>query len=97
MATKEYLLWSVLAACGGIAKFLAGRLDIDAPLLTTRRFLFLIAANIFVSGFSGLMGSLMVSLISPDPTFQAVSAGVFGFMGAKGIEMLSEKINNKII
>lgn len=93
---SDLVTWGLLAGFGGVARFLVGRLEPSATQLTRSKFWFLAMANIFVSAFAGIMGALLMSAITPDPTIQFAAAGVFGFMGQKGLETLSEKLTSKL-
>jgi hypothetical protein len=95
--TNETETWALLAAAGGVARFLSTRIAPEAEPITKAKFAFLMIANILVSGFSGLMGALVASAMTEDATWHFVSAGVFGFLGAKGIEILSDKLNSKLV
>ena len=92
----DVLIWALLASMGGVARFLSMLLNSDSPPISVRRISFMLGANVFVSGFSGLMGALMMSIVTPDANWHFVSAGVFGFLGAKGLEIIADKISKKI-
>lgn len=92
----NFATWGIFAGFAGIAKFLSSRMDENAPELSRARFKFLVIANIFVSAFSGIMGALIASSISDSHTFIDACAGVFGFLGARGIEILGDKLSQKI-
>lgn len=99
MSNKEqltnFIIWGILAGAGGLARFLTSRMEEAALPIAKGRFFFLLAANVLVSGFSGLMGALLMSVVTPEQTWHFVSAGVFGFGGAKALEMLSDKLSQK--
>lgn len=92
----EIIVFALLAAAGGIAKFLSSRLDATAHPLGLQKFIFLFCANAFVSGFSGTMGALLMEQITHEQTLHHAAAGLFGFMGARGLEILSIKLSNKL-
>lgn len=92
----ELTIWASLASAGGLARFLTIRLDPSALPMTTGKFIFHMLANIFVSGFAGMMGALVMAQITPEGSLQYAAAGVFGFMGVKGLDVLSDKMTNKI-
>jgi len=87
--------WALLAFMGGAAKFVATTLA-SKEKLTFRRFMVLICGNVFVSGFGGIMGALIFSTISQDPTMQAIAAGVFGYLGTQGLETITTIYKKKI-
>lgn len=93
---NDILMWLLLAMGGGGARFLSDRMAADAPIISRGKFIFLGLANLFVSGFSGIMGVLMIGTVTPEPTLHGAAAGIFGFAGVKGIEMLSQKLSDKI-
>lgn len=92
----DLTVWATLAGAGGLARFLTIRLDPDAQPMAVGNFFFQMLANIFVSGFAGMMGALVMAQITPEGSLQYAAAGVFGFMGVKGLDILSEKMTNKI-
>ena len=61
--------------------------------MTIRRFLMLILANMFVSGFCGLMGALFFSTFSTDWVWQSIAAGVFGFVGVQSLDIITLTMN----
>ncbi len=93
---QDLVTWAILAGSGGLAKFLSTRLDPNAPILTRGRFIFMAIANICVSGFSGILGALMMSGVAPDTILVPAAAGVFGFAGIRGLEVMLDKLSNKI-
>jgi hypothetical protein len=92
----DLIIWASLAGLGGLARFLTERLNPNASELTRKKFIFFMCANMFVSGFSGLMGALIMAQITDVDSVQFASAGIFGFGGARALEMLAEKLNNRI-
>lgn len=100
MPTKETLFqlisWGLVASIGGFARFLAGRLEKDAEKLSKGNFCFQLFANVCVSGFSGLMGAMMMSMVTNIEMWHFSAAGIFGFLGVRGLEMLADKINQKL-
>lgn len=100
MPTKETLLqlltWGFVASIGGVARFLAGRLEKEAEKLSKGAFCFQLFANVCVSGFSGLMGAMVMSMVTTIEMWHFSAAGIFGFLGVKGLEMLADKINQRI-
>jgi hypothetical protein len=91
----KLLSWGVLAGMGGAVKFISASLK-NRDALSPRRFLMLLAANVFISGFSGLMGALVFSTLSPDRTWQLVAAGVGGYMGTLLLDSLALTMSRKM-
>lgn len=87
--------WGVLAGMGGAVKFISVSLR-SKDKMTPQRFLLLLAANVFISGFSGLMGALVFSTLSPDRTWQLVAAGVGGYMGTLLLDSLALSMSKKM-
>lgn len=86
--------FGVLAGMGGATKFISTSLK-STEKMSNRRFLVLLIANVFISGFSGLMGALMFSTVSPDITLQSVAAGIFGYIGAQGLDIIALTMQKK--
>lgn len=93
---SDLAMWAALAGFGGLARFLVSRMESTAPVLTRAKWWGMAFANITISSFSGIMGALVASGISESSAFVAAVAGTFGFMGAKGLEMLADKLSSKL-
>lgn len=89
-------IWSVLAAMGGITRFLTSRLSADAVPLSRQQLLFQLAANGAISWFAGIMAGMLFTAMGLDAHFAYGAAGVFGFMGAEGLKTLAEKYTTKV-
>ena len=91
----KYVLWALLAGAGGAVKFVSAALRNNATM-SAKRFLALLTANVFISGFAGLIGALVFSLISPEPALQAIAAGIFGYLGTQGLDIIALTMSKKI-
>lgn len=91
----DLAIWATIAGMGGAARFLTQRLAADALPLTMGRTIFQLSANCFISGFSGFMGALLMSAFSPEPKWVWAAAGIFGYLGPAGMDILADKISKK--
>ena len=89
------MVWGVLAGIGGAAKYISTVIR-SAETISNRRFLLLLFANIFVSSFSGLMGGLLMTTVSADPTWSFIASGLFGYLGTQGLDVLLSALKKKI-
>jgi len=87
--------WGLLAGMGGAVKFISVTLK-NKDRMSPQRFLLLLSANVFISGFSGLMGALVFSTLSPDRTWQLVAAGVGGYLGTQLLDVLALAMSRKM-
>lgn len=83
--------WLLFAGFGGAVRFVGERLKHNDPKWRGRDF-FLLLGNAFISGFSGLLGALVLSRITEDYVYQLVAAGMFGYFGTAGIERISNYV-----
>lgn len=84
----RFLVWAFLAGMGGAVKFVSASLR-ESTVMSPRRFLLLLGANVLISGFSGLMGALLLSTITPDHNFHLIAAGMFGYLGTQGLDIIA--------
>src|SRR4051794_33031002 len=84
----KLLTFGTLAGMGGAVKFISVALR-TKDVMSPQRFLLLLGANVFISGFSGLMGALVFSSLSTDLTAQMVAAGVGGYLGTQLLDVLA--------
>lgn len=91
----KLLSWGVLAGAGGAVKFVSASLK-SKDAMGPRRFLVLLTANVFISGFSGLIMALVFSTLSPDHTWQLVAAGVGGYAGTQILDVLALTMSRKM-
>jgi len=91
----QMVAFGVLAGMGGATKFVSVALKSREPM-SMRRFGTLLAANVLVSGFSGLIGALWFSTLTPDRTLQLVAAGVFGYAGPQMLDLLVLTMQRKV-
>lgn len=87
-------LWTSLAAVGGMVRFVAKAM-LDDKVHSPSRFCLFLAGNCFVSGFSGLMGALAASEITSDWTARFFVAGIFGYLGIEGLEIVAKMVKAK--
>lgn len=83
-------LYTILAACGGGARYLQGYIRGEA--FSPRMFL----ANVVMSGFAGLMFALTARSMSFPPETIYVAAGIGGFMGTSALEFLASLIKSRM-
>jgi len=86
--------WIALACTGGMVRYVSKRLESKEKFAPLRDLLFILA-NGLISGFSGLMGALVVSTVTEDHVYHLVAAGVFGYYGTQGIERASVYLMNR--
>lgn len=82
------LVWAFLAGLGGAVKFVSASLR-DGSYMSPRRFILLLGANVLISGFSGLMGALLLSTITQDHNVHLIAAGMFGYLGTQGLDIIA--------
>jgi hypothetical protein len=95
ISTRTVILCLLLASLGGAVKYIAAVLKSPEPV-TNRRFWWLLAANMFVSSFCGLMGVLLVSAVTADPAWHGLTAGMFGYLGTSALDMVMFAMRKKI-
>src|SRR3954471_19084954 len=91
----KIISWGVLASAGGAVKFLAVTLK-KGNFMSARRFLFLLLANVFISGFSGLMGALVFSTFTADHVWQLIASGIGGYLGTSLLDVLALTMTKKL-
>jgi hypothetical protein len=91
----KILSWGLLASAGGAVKFLAAMLRTPEKM-SAKRFLFLLGANVCISGFSGLIFALLFSTLSPDRTWQLIAAGIGGYLGTQLLDIIALTMTKKI-
>lgn len=91
----KIISWGFLASAGGAVKFIAATLK-KGTFMSGRRFLFLLGANVLISGFSGLMGALVFSTFTADHTWQLIAAGVGGYLGTTLLDVIALTLTKKI-
>lgn len=88
------LEWLVLAGVGGAVRFVGERMKTSDPKFGSKDLLLLIG-NAFISGFSGLLGALLISTLTEDQVYHLIASGVFGYFGTAGIERIGNYVMNK--
>ncbi len=91
----KVIWWGSLAGVGGAVKFISAALK-DPSIMSSPRFFILLGANVFISGFSGLMGALLFATISPDHNLQLIAAGIFGYLGTQGLDIVALTMSKKV-
>jgi len=87
--------WTLLGAFGGIVKVLVQLLGM--PKLPSKgNILWLLLANSFVSGFSGFMGAVLATQITPNDHIHVIAAGISGYLGVAALDMFSDWFRNRI-
>lgn len=87
------LVWTVLGIFGGIARIF-GKWS-ETPPESFRAGAFVLALNIFISGFSGFMGATIATQITSNDQLHVIFAGVFGYLGVNGLDYLSNWVKDK--
>lgn len=87
--------WALLGGVGGAAKVLVQLLGME-KLPTKMGIFWLLIANIFVSAFSGFLGAVIASGITPNDDLHIVSAGIAGYMGVAALDLFSGWFKNKL-
>lgn len=84
------IVFVTLAAIGGVARYLSRFLDGEKFSLS------MLVANLFVSGFSGLMFALFGRSMGMSVEVQWVLSGVGGFMSTEALKYIAKKIKKDI-
>ncbi len=92
---EKMLLWAFLAGAGGAVKFIGGMLR-SPENISRRRFVAMLVANMVISGFAGLIGALLMSTVTPDPTWQNIAAGIIGYLGTQGLDLIALGVQRKL-
>jgi hypothetical protein len=87
--------WLMLAGLGGAVKYTSTVIR-GAERISHRRFLGLLCANIFISSFCGLIGTLLVSTISRSWEWHGIAAGTFGYLGTQGLDVIILTLRKKV-
>jgi hypothetical protein len=87
--------WTFLGALGGGTKVFVQLLSMN-KLPSKTHILWLLMANAFVSGFSGFMGAVIISQITPKDDLHIISAGISGYLGVAALDLFSEWFKKKI-
>ncbi len=90
----QVFYWTLLASVGGAAKYFVSSLK--TPVRDMRHFITLLLINVFISGFSGLMGALVVSTITTDVQWHLIASGIFGYLGTQGLDIIMLLLQKKI-
>lgn len=88
------LVWVVLGSAGGAAKVFTQLLAMQ-KLPTKTSILWLLAANMFVSGFAGFLGAVMATNFTADDNIHVAVAGITGYMGVAALDFFSLWLKNK--
>lgn len=88
--------FGIMAGMGGAAKFVSVVVK-SKEKMTTRRFLLSMSANIFVSGFTGVVAMLIVSTMTDDVAIQGAAAGVFGWSGAITLDIIALTMQKRFL
>ena len=94
-ATPTGTEWAALGAFGGVVRVIVTLLkekQVPPPL----KIFWLVVANGLVSGFSGFLGAITMSLITPNDNLHVIAAGIFGWLGVSGLDYLSDVVRKKI-
>jgi fluoride ion exporter CrcB/FEX len=83
------VLFVILAAIGGISRYLSNYVNGERFRLS------MLIANLFVSGFAGLMFALFARSFGLSIELQWISSGVGGFMGTEAVKFIVQKIKRQ--
>jgi len=89
------LIWAALGSAGGAAKVFTQLLAME-KLPTKTTIFWLLAANMFVSGFAGFLGAVMATNFTTDNNIHVAVAGIAGYMGVAALDFFSLWLKNKI-
>lgn len=89
------LKWIFLGIVGGVAKVFVQLNSMD-KYPTPLRIVALVGMNAFVSGFSGFMGAVLISTLTPNDDYHVFAAGIAGYMGVSALEYFTNILKNKI-
>lgn len=92
---EQFIGWALLAAFGGAVKYISAVLRTNT-LVSNRRFVMLLIANVFISSFCGLMGGLLLTTLTDNITWQYLSCGIFGYLGTQGLDIIVLILKKKI-
>lgn len=85
------IIYTIIAAAGGLARYLNGYTENGVPFKFS-----VFAASAFVAGFSGLMFALVGDSLSMPNPIPHIMAGVGGFFGEQTMKFVMEYVNKKI-
>jgi len=88
------LVWVALGSAGGAAKVFTQLLAME-KLPTKATIFWLLAANMFVSGFAGLLGAILATNFTADDNIHVAVAGITGYMGVAALDFFSLWLKNK--
>ena len=92
---EKVIGWGVLAGMGGAVKYVSIVLK-STERIVIRRFLALSIGNTFVSSFCGIIGGLFVSAMDWSRTWQFAAAGIIGYLGPQGLDIIILSVKKKI-
>lgn len=87
-------IWLGLGAIGGIVRVFFNYLN-EPEKPTLGKFLVIVAMNMVISGFSGFIGAIFGSLVNENLKFIVLCAGIFGYLGVAGIEVMAKTLKGK--
>ncbi len=90
------LFWSMLAGLGGAVKYVATVIR-SSEVISNRKFISMIFANVFISSFCGLMGGLLLQTLTQDPIWGFLASGIFGYIGTTSIDYVIIALQKKIL
>lgn len=98
MHNSEYfqgLIWVLLGSAGGAAKVFTQLLAME-KLPNKASIMWLLMANMFVSGFAGFLGAVIATNFTADNNIHVAVAGVAGYMGVAALDFFSLWLKNKL-
>lgn len=85
-----------MAGAGGAAKYISSKIK-EKDQVCSSKFCARLFANIFVSGFSGVMFSLFVRTMTDDDIYHILAAGIGGYLGIELLNIVAEIIKSKFL
>lgn len=92
---EKIVVWGLLAGFGGAVKYVSAVIRAQ-ELVTNRRFMMLLGANMFISSFCGLMGAMLISTVTKEIMWHGLAAGMFGYVGTYSLDMTMMALQKKV-
>lgn len=87
--------WVALGAIGGATKVFVQLLGMKI-LPPKTHIMWLLFANMFVSGFSGFIGAVIATQMTANDNYHVIAAGVAGYMGVAALDLFSEWFRSRV-
>lgn len=83
------MLYVAIASAGGVAKYF------NEYIKTSKFSKLMLAANMFVSGFSGFIFAKFSVALGLEPEMSYTMAGLGGFMGVRAIDFIEDVLKRR--